>query len=269
MKLGVLTLQSAAWPELVERWRALDGLGVETIWVADHLGGPWLEPRQPWYEAWTCVTALAHLTRARFGTLVSPMTLRNPAVLARSALSVADLSGGRLELGVGSGGAAFDHELAEVPSWEPRERAVLFSRWIERLVEALADERLYPKPCVPITIAGRGEAILTLAARHAARWNTYGGIGLSPEEGLRRGREDNARLDELCAETGRAVLRSALIGYPFVAETPWRSDEAFADFVGRWREAGFEELVVYYPPETAMPDGSVTPGVFERAFAKG
>jgi hypothetical protein len=84
---------------------------------------------------------------------------------------------------------------------------------------------------------------------------------------VRRGREDNERLDELCAKTGRTVLRSALIGHPFVGETPWRSDDAFADVVGRWQEAGFQELVFYHPPEWRMPTGSVTPGVFERAFA--
>jgi alkanesulfonate monooxygenase SsuD/methylene tetrahydromethanopterin reductase-like flavin-dependent oxidoreductase (luciferase family) len=270
LKLGVITLQSAPWAELVERWRRLEELGVETIWVADHLGGAWLRPRQPWFEAWSCLTAMAHVTsRPRIGSLVSPMNLRNPAVLARTALTVAELSGGRLELGVGSGGAAYDHQLARVPEWEPTERAELFEGWVERLVELLADERLCPKPPVPLTIAGRGKTILGLAARHATRWNTYGGMGLSPEEGLRRGREDNARLDELCAGTGRSVLRSALIGYPFVAETPWRSDDAFQDFVGRWQEAGFEELVVYCPPETGMPERSVSPGVFERAFAKG
>jgi len=269
VKLGVITLQWAPWPELVERWRRLDALGVETIWVADHLTGTWLKPDQPWYEAWTCVTALAYVTeRARFGPLVSPMTLRNHAVLARTALSVGDLSGGRLELGVGAGGSEADHDVAEVPSWDPRERASLFAAWVERLASLLADERFHPKPDVPLTIAGRGETILGLAARHATRWNTYGGVGIDPEEGLRRGREDNARLDELCAETGRTVLRSALIGHPFVSETPFRSDDAWADFVGRWAEAGFEELVLYYPPETGMPEGSVTPGVFERAFSR-
>jgi alkanesulfonate monooxygenase SsuD/methylene tetrahydromethanopterin reductase-like flavin-dependent oxidoreductase (luciferase family) len=268
VRLGVITLQNAPWPELVGRWRSLEELGVETIWVADHLGN-WMHPEQPWFEAWSCVTTLAHVTkRPRIGPLVSPMTLRNPAVLARTALTGAELSGGRLELGVGAGGAAFDHELSQVPEWKPKERAARFAEWVDRLVELLADERLQPKAAVPLTIAGRGPTILRLAARYADRWNTFGGMGLSAEEGLRRGREDNAQLDELCAETGRTVLRSALIGYPFVAETPWRSDEAFADFVGRWQEAGFQELVVYYPPRTGMPEGTVTPGVFERVFGK-
>jgi hypothetical protein len=96
--------------------------------------------------------------------------------------------------------------------------------------------------------------------------NAFGGFRLSADEGLRRCAEDNARLDELCADTGRTVVRSALIGYPFIAETPWQSDNAYADVVGRWQDAGFEELVFYYPPEWGMPEGAVTPGMFERAF---
>jgi alkanesulfonate monooxygenase SsuD/methylene tetrahydromethanopterin reductase-like flavin-dependent oxidoreductase (luciferase family) len=269
VKLGVITLQNAAWPELVERWHRLEELGVETIWVADHLGGTWLEPRKPWFEAWTCVTALSYETgRVRIGPLVSPMTFRNPAVLARTAASVAEITGGRLELGIGSGASQWDHDIAGVPMWPPKERAAAFVAWTERLVELLADERFYTEHGIPLTIAGRGRTILGLAARYADRWNTFGGFGIEVGDAIRLAREDNARLDELCAETGRSVLRSVLLGYhAFVPETPWRSDDAFAEVVERWRAAGFEEIVFYYPPESTNPEGTVTAGVFERAFA--
>jgi len=267
LKLSVITLQNATWSELVERWQRLDELGVETIWIADHLWGEWLDPGEPWFECWSCLAAMAQVTkRARIGSLVSPMSFRNPAVLARQALSVAEMSGGRLELGVGSGAYNADNEIAQVPARTPKERAAEFSVWIERLVQLLADERLYPKNRIPLTIAGRGPTILRAAARLADRWNTFGGHGLSADEALGDARRDLTFLDEQCAETGRTVLRSALIGYPFIAETPWRSDDAFAEVVGRWEEAGFDELVFYYPPETMMPDGAVTPGVFERAY---
>jgi alkanesulfonate monooxygenase SsuD/methylene tetrahydromethanopterin reductase-like flavin-dependent oxidoreductase (luciferase family) len=271
LKLGVITLQNAPWPELVERWHRLEELGVETIWVADHLGGTWLQPREPWFEAWTCVTALAYETaRPRIGPLISPMTFRNPAVLARTAVSVAEISGGRLELGIGTGSSAWDHEISGVPTSTPKERAAAFATWTERLAELLADDRFHTEYQIPLTIAGRGKTILGLSSRYADRWNTFGGFGIEVDEALRRAREDNARLDELCAETGRTVARSVLLGYhAFVPETPWRSDEAFADVVERWRDAGFEEIIFYYPPETTNPEGTVTAGVFERAVAKG
>jgi alkanesulfonate monooxygenase SsuD/methylene tetrahydromethanopterin reductase-like flavin-dependent oxidoreductase (luciferase family) len=270
MRFSVITLQDAPWTELVLRWQRLEELGVETIWVADHLGSDSLAPQQPWFEAWSCLTALAHVTsRPRIGPLVSPMTFRNPAVLARSALTVAELSGGRLELGIGSGASEFDHRAAGVPSWNPKERAAAFSVWVERLLEMLADDAFHPKREIPLTIAGRGKTILGLAARYADRWNTFGGFGIGPEEAVEGAREDNGRLDGLCAETRRTVIRSALIGYPFNGETPWRSDLAFADVVARWEDAGFEELVFFYPAEWAMPEGSVEPGVFERMLGKG
>lgn len=269
MRFGVLALQEAPWDELVERWRYLEELGVETIWVADHVA-----PRAEleWFEGWSCLTALAHVTsQPRIGPLVSPMTLHNPAVLARTALSVAVLSGGRLELGVGSGGGELDHEVAGVPNRSPKERAGAFADWVERLAVLLADDRLQPKPDepVPLTIGGHGATALRLAAAHAHRWNAFGGIGLSAEEGLAKCRRDNERLDELCAKTGRSVLRSALIGYPFVAETPWRSEDAWHDLVGRWEDAGFEELVFFYPWDWQMPEGSVEPGLAERMLGKG
>lgn len=197
------------------------------------------------------------------------MTYRNPALLARTALTAAEISGGRLELGVGSGASAQDHALAEVPEWPPKERASLFAAWVERLVELLEDDNLQPKAPVPLTIAGHGPTTCRLAARHADRWNAFGGFGMSAEDGLAKCRRENERLDELCAETGRTVLRSALVGYPFIAETPWHSEEAFHDFVGRWEEAGFEELVLFYPWDWRMPEGSVEPGLPERMLGKG
>jgi alkanesulfonate monooxygenase SsuD/methylene tetrahydromethanopterin reductase-like flavin-dependent oxidoreductase (luciferase family) len=112
--------------------------------------------------------------------------------------------------------------------------------------------------------------VLELAALHADRWNSYGGTGLDPREALRRGRERNERLNRLCERLGRdpdTLNRSILLGHPFVSETPWRSDDAFLDVARRWNGAGFDELIVYYPPQTGMPAGSVEPGVFERAIA--
>jgi alkanesulfonate monooxygenase SsuD/methylene tetrahydromethanopterin reductase-like flavin-dependent oxidoreductase (luciferase family) len=271
MRFGVITLPNAPWDELRRRWRALDELpGVETIWVADELGN-FMRPEMPWFEGWACVSGMAEVTkRARIGPLVSPITFRNPAVLAKAAVTVDHASAGRLELGIGAGGSEFDHELAQVPRWEGPERLARLRAFVERTVDVLADERIAPRPVqrrIPLTIAGHARATLRLAAEHADRWNAFGGVGLSAEEGLRRCRELNERVTATCGEIGRdpaSLVRSALLGYPFVAETPWRSEETFRDFVGRWEDAGFEELVLYYPPTTAMPEGSVEEGLFER-----
>ena len=265
MRFGALTLQNRPWPELVESWRRLDELGVESLWVADHLANP-LRPERPWLDGWTALPALAAVTeRARVGALVSSMTLRNPAVLAKAAVTLDHVSNGRAELALGAGGSARDVELAGPPPWS-------FVDYVGRVVEFLAADSLQPRPVqgrIPLTMGGHGDEALDLAARHADRWNSYGGQRLDPDAALRRGRERNERLTVLCEAQGRdpaELTRSILLGYPFVSETPWRSDEAFLDVARRWSGAGFDELIVYYPPETGMPEDSVAPGVFERAI---
>jgi alkanesulfonate monooxygenase SsuD/methylene tetrahydromethanopterin reductase-like flavin-dependent oxidoreductase (luciferase family) len=264
MKLGALTLQNRPWPELPESWRRLDELGVDSLWVADHLANPF-RPERPWLDGWTLLPALAAETRrARVGALVSSLVLRNPAVLAKAAVTLDHITGGRAELALGAGGSRLDRELAGTPS-EP------FTALVERAVAVLADDSLQPRPVqerIPLTVGGHGDEALELAARHGDRWNTYGGNDLEPEEALAQARMRNDRLTRLCEQLGRdpaTVTRSILLGYPFVRETPWRSEEAFLDVAERWRRAGFDELIVYYPPETGMPDGAVTAGVFERA----
>ena len=266
MRFGAVTLQNRPWPELVESWQKLDALGVESLWVADHLANP-LRPERPWLDGWTALPALAAATeRARVGALVSSMTLRNPAVLAKAAVTLDHVSNGRAELALGAGGSSRDVGLAGSPSRS-------FEGFVGRVIELLGDESLQPRPVqerIPLTIGGHSDQVLELAASHADRWNSYGGRGLGPNDAVRLGRERNDRLTRLCEQLGRdpaSLTRSILLGYPFVAETPWRSEAAFLDVVERWQSAGFDELIVYYPPETGMPKGSVAPGVFERAVA--
>jgi alkanesulfonate monooxygenase SsuD/methylene tetrahydromethanopterin reductase-like flavin-dependent oxidoreductase (luciferase family) len=265
MKLGALTLQNRPLPELVESWKRLDGLGLESIWVADHLANP-MRPERPWLDGWTILPALAaSTTRARVGALVSSMALRNPAVLAKAAVTLDHVSKGRAELALGAGGSEHDVELAGRPMQS-------FHVFVERVVELLADESLQPRPVqerIPLTIGGHGPEVLELAARRADRWSSYGGKALTPEHALARGRARNERLTRICELLGRdpgTLTRSILLGYPFVRETPWRSVDAFRDVLARWSQAGFDELIVYYPPGTGMPEGSVTPGVFESAI---
>ena len=266
MRLGAVTLQNRPWADLRESWRRLDELGLDSLWVADHLANP-LRPERPWLDGWTLLPALALETeRARVGALVSSLTLRKPATLVKAVVTLDHITHGRAELALGSGGSGRDAELAGKPS-------ETFTELVERTVALLADESLQPLPVqqrISLTIGGHSEEALELAARHADRWNSYGGRGLQPEAALALARERNERLTGLCERAGRdpaTLMRSILLGYPFVRETPWRSEDAFRDVVERWTGAGFDELVVYYPAETGMPEATVAEGVFERAVA--
>jgi alkanesulfonate monooxygenase SsuD/methylene tetrahydromethanopterin reductase-like flavin-dependent oxidoreductase (luciferase family) len=273
VRFGVAVLPNQPWPDLVETWRTLDALpGVDSVWVADQLANPYRR-EQPWFEAWSCLASLARETeRVRIGPLVSPLTLHNPARLAKAAVTIDHASNGRLELAIGAGGSAFDHALAQVDRWPPAERARRFEAFVARLLELLGRDDLEPHPVqprIPLTVGGNGRSVLRVAARHADRWNTYVGWQLSREEGRRLTRERNAELDRLCREAGRdprTLLRSALIGHSFVAETPFASQHAFREFCLAYEDAGIDEVIVYWPPEFAMPEDAFEQGLFERLF---
>src|SRR5262249_20362223 len=91
-----------------ERWRRLgraaEAGGCGGLFRSDHLPGCFGEPTRPSLDTWASLTWLASNTsRIRFGPLVCPLTFHHPALLAKRAAAVAELSGGRLDLGIGAG----------------------------------------------------------------------------------------------------------------------------------------------------------------------
>lgn len=249
MTVHALLIPNAGWPELLARARRLEDMGVATVWVDDHALNP-AHPEQPWLDAWTLLPALAAATtRVHLGPLVANGLLRSPEMLARHALSVDHISGGRLELGLGSG-------------YAPGDRAV--GRRSVRLGSLLAtvDAILAEKPTldgfpplapverhIPLTVAAHGPQALRLAARHADRWVSYGGFGLSAADHLTATRHRIEALGDV------PVRRMLLAGSPAVTAEPiWRSVGAVEDFVGRYREIGIDEFTFYYPPGPMWTD---------------
>ena len=103
LRFGIVTVQvDVSWEKMVERWRYIEELGFDCAWVVDEF--VYLnQPSAPFLEAWTLLAGLAtQTTRIRIGTMVTAIPFRNPAFLARQALTVDHLSHGRLELGLGS-----------------------------------------------------------------------------------------------------------------------------------------------------------------------
>src|SRR5271166_990148 len=90
-------LPNVPWAELLRRYRHIEALGFDLAGVADHFVD-WINPQSPWFEAWTLLAAIAReTTTVRLATLVTQIPLRNPALLARQALTVDHLASGRLE----------------------------------------------------------------------------------------------------------------------------------------------------------------------------
>lgn len=249
----VLLIPNVGWPELLARARRLEELGVDTVWVDDHVLNP-ADPAQPWLDAWSVLPALAAATsRVRVGPLVANGILRSPAVLVRHALSVDHISGGRLELGLGAGYAAADHAAAgQTP--RPDRLAGL----VRTVAGALRGQPaidgfppLAPRRRIPLTVAAHGRRAIEVAATYADRWVSYGGFGLDTATHMAVTRDRIAVLDE----RGGGVRKMLLAGSPAVTEEPiWRSVAAVTDFVGRYRELGIDEFTFYYQDSQVFED---------------
>lgn len=272
LRFGLMYLQAAPWDDLIGRVRRGEEWGFDSLWVADHMTGQY--PTLIAYEAWTLLGAMAMATtRARIGTLVTPITFRHPAVLAMSATTVDHASGGRLEIGIGIGGAPVDGTVVGADDWPGPERVSRLEEQVVLLDRLLRGERIdqheghYPtagavvspplqRPRPPIVIAGDGPRLIDLAARRGDAWNTLGGqpmrgrgtAAVPLEVAVAATKRRVTRLGEACERAGRDphTLRRTLLAYR-VSPDLFLSADAFTDYVGRYREVGVDEFVFYWP----------------------
>jgi alkanesulfonate monooxygenase SsuD/methylene tetrahydromethanopterin reductase-like flavin-dependent oxidoreductase (luciferase family) len=161
-----------------ERWRRIchdtDTLGFDSLRRSDHLISLMQAPERDCIECWTSLALAAEwTTRIQFGPMVSPMTFRHPAILARMAASVDVLSGGRVILGVGAGWNENEHREFGIPFLTEKERFELLEKGIPMMREAW--NRSNPKPVhnpMPLLMGGKGQKrTLPLVAREASEWN--------------------------------------------------------------------------------------------------
>lgn len=205
MKFGVLveTEEGLDWDGWRRTFRAAERLGFESIWISDHLQSSWA----PWrhgLDAWTALAVAAVETqRLVLGPLVSPITFREPAIIARMAESLDNLTQARFVLGLGLGWNAEEHVAGGIAFPPYGERANRLRLGIER-VRAEWGQRH-----IPILIGGKGSRItLPLVARYADEWNL---TTSSVEEYSRIA----AELDRQCREIGRdprEIQRSVAAG---------------------------------------------------------
>jgi alkanesulfonate monooxygenase SsuD/methylene tetrahydromethanopterin reductase-like flavin-dependent oxidoreductase (luciferase family) len=270
LRFGVLTSPSVPWEQLVERWQTIEALGFDSVWLPDHFVDL-RQPRTPRFEAWTLLPALAtQTTRIRIGTLVSAIPFRNPAFLARQALTVDHLSQGRLELGLGTGASGeidASYAMTGIDDWSFSERVARFQEVVEIVDQLLCNEvssyqgryyqlkdtamlpRPIQQPHPPITVAAHGPKMLRIAARLGDSWSSMGGFNLSLDELLAVTCQRNETLDEICAEIGRdrSTLRRSLLLWPPIREMVYQSVDAFTDIVGPYIDGGIDEFVLAYP----------------------
>ncbi|WP_159766039.1 TIGR03621 family F420-dependent LLM class oxidoreductase [Streptomyces sp. HM190] len=153
-------------PTSAEEWRAkcrrAERLGYDVILVPDHLGMPAPFP--------ALVAAAAATERPRVGTFVLNAGFWNPALLAREVATTDALTGGRLELGLGTGYVPAEHARAGLPWGSPGERVDRLTRTITELRRLLASEEHQPRPeqrTVPLLVGANGDRMLRVTAEHA------------------------------------------------------------------------------------------------------
>ena len=262
------------WSDILAMAQAAEDVGCDAIWVSDHVG--FGDPEGEWggaWECWTLLTALAAaVPRVRLGTYVLAMPYRNPAMLAKMAETLDEVSGGRVILGVGAGWNEPEFVSYGFP-WERK-----FDRFEEGLrivvgmlregratvdgkLERAASARLEPRgprpEGLPVMVGAGGPRMLRLTAELADEWNA----GMStPGEFI----EACARLDVPLREVGRdpsTIRRSVEAMVRPGGEPPADLDaagsgerpltgppEAIAAGLRRYRELGADHIQVQLRP---------------------
>ena len=209
------------WPELLDMTRAIEDLGFDSVWVGEHLLYRWEDrpARGPW-EAWTLLAAIAASTsRIELGPLVACTNFHNPALLAKQAVTIDELSGGRFVLGLGAGwnetefrayGYPYDHridrfeEAFTIIRTLLREGAIDFDgRWYQaRDCELLPRG---PRPAgPPLMIGSNGPRMLRATMAHADAWNSwYNDLGNRPGRRRAAARQGRRGLPRGRARPGR------------------------------------------------------------------
>jgi F420-dependent oxidoreductase-like protein len=217
--------EDVTWDDWVTLAQACERLGFEALFRSDHYGSVEGVESRGSLDAWATTNALAATTsELRLGTLVSPATFRHPSVLAKNAVTADHVSGGRIELGIGTGWNEREHRAYgfEFPPMRTRmdrlaeQLEIIRGSWSSGPFDfagehySVAALDALPKPLqdpLPIVMGGaaapRGAA---LAAQFAAEYNV---VHASPEDAGAAGE----RLDAACEQAGRdpATLRHSLM----------------------------------------------------------
>jgi alkanesulfonate monooxygenase SsuD/methylene tetrahydromethanopterin reductase-like flavin-dependent oxidoreductase (luciferase family) len=255
-------------PDIFAMARDIEAAGFDSLWIFDHLQaveGDATEPTGSW-EPWTLLAGLAAVTeRAQLGTIVTCTSFRPPALLARMAHSVHEISGGRLILGLGAGwhepeyiafGYPFDHRYSRFVEALTIIRGMLTagaSTFAGRFYHT-NDARLLPpptQPAPPILIGTHGPKMLALTAEYAQAYNTAWHALPGP-----RWAKARAAMQAACAGQGRdPATLTTTVGV--LVRSDDSADDAFglpcdasalADAFSAWAAEGVDDLILLLDP---------------------
>ena len=251
----VIKPEYRTYDEIEAYWRFAEETGWDSAWAYDHFFSLGEREDGLAFEGWTLLSAMAAITRRlRLGLLVVGMTHRNPAVLAKEAVTVDYVSRGRLILGLGAAWNEREHQAYGIPFPSARERVDRFGEAVELIHQLETQERttfhgryyqlenapFEPKPVhghLPILIGSTGPRMLRHVARYADLWD---GGGTPEEYGATA-----ARLHALCREIGRdpGAIRNVLS----TGTAPLESSERLRAHVAAYARSGVRSFLFDAP----------------------
>jgi F420-dependent oxidoreductase-like protein len=256
-----------------EAWRQADEAGFDHLWLFDHLVPIHQEPTVPIFDGWTLLAAVAENTRrTHIGLNVTGNLYRHPGLLAKIAVTVDHLSGGRLEVGLGAAwsesefamyGMAFPERASERIDRLAEAARVLKLLWSERhatfpgtyyrLTEAVAEPKPVQRPHPPIWIGGNGpKRTLRVAAELADVWSCD--VWPTSPGAMEKAYALGRVLDDHCAAIGRDP-RTIRRAHALVVD-----DEASLEIARASVRAGFTDFLVV-PVAALAPGGDLRRGV--------
>jgi alkanesulfonate monooxygenase SsuD/methylene tetrahydromethanopterin reductase-like flavin-dependent oxidoreductase (luciferase family) len=239
---GAMGGKTARWADLFAFAERAEMLGFDSLWVPDHLLIRWQEQTHGIWECWSLLAALATVThRLELGSLVACTAFRSPALLAKMADTIDEISRGRLIVGLGAGWDGPEYQAFDIKSDHRVDR---FEEALQIIVPLLRTGRVDfagkyyqardcelrprgPRPAgPPIMIGARGQRMLHLAATYADLWNVQGPLR-RPEETIPL----RAAGDTACADVGRdptTLARSAsvVVSLPTAQTQSWQHSSA-------------------------------------------
>jgi alkanesulfonate monooxygenase SsuD/methylene tetrahydromethanopterin reductase-like flavin-dependent oxidoreductase (luciferase family) len=273
VRVGVLILPEHPWQAAAEKWQRAEALGFDHAWTYDHVIWDGLAD-SPWFGAIPTLAAAGLVTeRIRLGTLVASPNFRHPVPFGRELITLDDMTGGRITVGLGAGSRGWDASLQDQSRDDPQVRTERFGEFVDLLDQVLRGDSvtfnghhwsveqaiLHPgcvqEPRIPFAVAATSPRTLEIAALHASTWVTNGyrshrGPPLRPTEGAEVVKRQSRLLEEACERQGRepAIIdRLVLTGSRL--DSGLRSPAQFEELKEIYEEVGVTDIVVHWPRE--------------------